>query len=699
MNDPRSKMMISPGLLPNESLLDSLVLITNEVSSIEKFPLVQIKNVSSMIRRIKLLSSLFEEIQESDTPLPPSSILCFTEIFSVITRVQILIQELRDGSSLWSLLQLEFISNQFFVLVKEFGRAFDILPLNLLNITYDIKEQIELVHKQAKRVELFIDPREVQRREKLLEVMSKNCLKNNKNNKGFIDFLKVEEIMSSIGLITLSDYVEEISKLEVEAQNQAGTGGLIVVSNINNLILLVSYTKSMVFRNGEKSDGEYSDESKSSLSMILYNKSKIYDNDSSSSSSFSQSMMSSTINIPDEFRCPISLDLMRDPVIVSSGHTYDRISIAEWINSGHHTCPKSGQRLIHTALIPNYALKSLVHQWCYENNVSVNEPKGNNNSGSSSKRHKNENAIDHISANKASKDAVKMTAEFLVGKLATGSTDIQRQSAYEIRLLAKTGMANRQIIAEVGAIPFLVTLLVSKDSRIQEHVVTALFNLSIYDNNKILIMAAGAVDNIVEVLESGKTMEARENAAAAIYSLSMLDDCKVQIGTSSKAIPALVLLLKEGTPIGKRDAAIALFNLAVYNPNKLSIVKSGAVTLLVELLMDDKAGITDDSLAVLAVLLGCSQGLEEIKNCKGLVPILIDLLRFGSVKGKENSITVLLGLCKEEGELVARKLLANPRSIPSLQSLAADGSLRARRKADALLRLLNRCCSQPQHSL
>ncbi|CAI8586332.1 unnamed protein product [Vicia faba] len=687
MNDHRSKMMIiSPGLLPTESLLDSLVLISNEVSSIENFPLVQIKNVSSMIRRIKLLSSLFEEIQESDTPLPPSSILCFTELFSMITRVKILIQECKDRSSLWSLIQLEFVSNQFFVLVKEFGRAFDILPLNLLHVTNDIKEQIELLHRQSKRVEveLFIDPREVQRREKLLEVMSKNCLQNKKTNKGFIDFVKVEEIMSSIGLRTLSDYVEEISKLEVEAQSQAGTGGLIVVSNINNLMLLVSYTKSMVFRNEDES------EECRPLSMFLYNKTKIHDNDSTFlSSSSSRSMVS----IPDEFRCPISLDLMRDPVIVSSGHTYDRVSIAEWINSGHNTCPKSGQRLIHTALIPNYALKSLVHQWCYENNVSVNE------NNSSSKRHKNENAIDHISANKASKDAVKMTAEFLVGKLATGSTDIQRQSAYEIRLLAKTGMDNRRIIAEVGAIPFLVTLLVSKDSRIQEHVVTALFNLSIYDNNKILIMAAGAIDNIVEVLESGKTMEARENAAAAIYSLSMIDDCKVQIGASSKAIPALVGLLKEGTPIGKKDAAIALFNLAVYNPNKLSIVKSGAVTLLVELLMDDKAGITDDSLAVLAVLLGCSQGLEEIKNSKSLVPILIDLLRFGSVKGKENAITLLLGLCKEEGELVARRLLANPRSIPSLQSLAGDGSLRARRKADALLRLLNRCCSQPHHSL
>lgn len=77
-----------------------------------------------------------------------------------------------------------------------------------------------------------------------------------------------------------------------------------------------------------------------------------------------------------------------------------------------------------------------------------------------------------------------------------------------------------------------------------------------------------------------------------------------------------------------------------------------------------------------------------------MVPILIDLLRFGSPKGKENSITLLLGLCKDGGDEVARRLLMNPRSIPSLQSLAADGSMKAQRKADALLRLLNRCCSQ-----
>ncbi|KAL8102802.1 U-box domain-containing protein 1-like [Apium graveolens] len=669
-------LMVSSGFLPVGPLLESLIHISNEVASIEKFPVVQVKNLSMMIRRVKLLSSLFQEIQETNAPLPPSSILCLTELFSVIRRVKMLIDGCKEGSALWNLMQTDLISNQYHVTVKEMGSALDILPLSLLKITTDTKEQVELLRKQAKRVELFVEPREIQRREELFLMMA-GYNDRNKKNTGLTDVNKMKQILISIGVRSPLDFEEEISKLEAEAEKQAGTGGLIVVSNIKNLMSLISSSKSMIFSREEKEKiPEYLKQASNWQ----------HDHSSSSQSSF---------NIPDEYRCPISLDLMRDPVIVASGHTYDRNSIAQWINTGHHTCPKSGQRLIHMALIPNYALKSLIHQWCEENNITIAESASPSDlDQSSSKRDLQEKAVDHISATKTASDAVKMTAEFLVGKLATGSPDIQRQAAYELRLLAKTGMENRRMIAEAGAIPFLVTLLGSNESRIQGNAVTALLNLSIFDNNKILIMSAGSLDSIIHVLQLGKTMEARENAAATIFSLSMVDDYKVIIGAHPKAIPALVELLGDGTTAGKRDAATALFNLAVYNVNKASVVVSGAIPLLIDLLMDDKAGITDDALAVLALLLGCSEGLEQIRKSRVLVPLLIDLLRYGSPKGKENSITLLLGLCKDSGEEVARRLLMNPRSIPSLQSLAADGSLKARRKADALLRLLNRCCFQ-----
>ena len=38
-------------------------------------------------------------------------------------------------------------------------------------------------------------------------------------------------------------------------------------------------------------------------------------------------------NIPYEFLCPISMGVMRDPVICDDGHTYDRICIEAWLEN------------------------------------------------------------------------------------------------------------------------------------------------------------------------------------------------------------------------------------------------------------------------------------------------------------------------------------------------------------------------------
>lgn len=96
------------------------------------------------------------------------------------------------------------------------------------------------------------------------------------------------------------------------------------------------------------------------------------------------------------------------------------------------------------------------------------------------------------------------------------------------------------LIAEAGAIPLLVGLLFSTDSRTQEHAVTALLNLSICQDNKGCIISSVAVPGILHVLKNG-SMQARENAAATVFSLSVVDEYKVTLGDSG-AIPALVAL-------------------------------------------------------------------------------------------------------------------------------------------------------------
>ena len=57
--------------------------------------------------------------------------------------------------------------------------------------------------------------------------------------------------------------------------------------------------------------------------------------------------------------CPITHDVMKDPVIlVETGQTYERAAIEEWLKT-RHSCPSTGQELTHPPqLTTNYAMRS-----------------------------------------------------------------------------------------------------------------------------------------------------------------------------------------------------------------------------------------------------------------------------------------------------------------------------------------------------
>jgi hypothetical protein len=253
--------------------------------------------------------------------------------------------------------------------------------------------------------------------------------------------------------------------------------------------------------------------------------------------------------------------------------TYERACIQRWLDSGHRNCPKTGVLLPHLGLTPNYSLRSVIVQWCETHGIEV--PKKSSSKPKPSK-------VPEYSAGE------RATVEHLLQKLRSGQADMQRAAAGELRLLAKRNIENRVCIAEAGAIPLLIGLLLSHDLKTQEHAVTALLNLSINDNNKGAIVNAGAINPIVEVLKNG-SKEARENAAATLFSLSVVDENKATIGNLG-AIPALVDLLKDGTSRGKKDAATALFNLSIYQGNKARAVRAGVIPPLMELLRDPTAG-------------------------------------------------------------------------------------------------------------
>ncbi len=68
-------------------------------------------------------------------------------------------------------------------------------------------------------------------------------------------------------------------------------------------------------------------------------------------------------DVPPEFKCPITLVAMRDPVVACDGHTYERSALMEAFRKEHSVSPMTRQPISNSFVYPNYALVSLMSRW------------------------------------------------------------------------------------------------------------------------------------------------------------------------------------------------------------------------------------------------------------------------------------------------------------------------------------------------
>ena len=66
-----------------------------------------------------------------------------------------------------------------------------------------------------------------------------------------------------------------------------------------------------------------------------------------------------TIFVPDDFYCPITGDLMSDPVSEPDGHTYERSAIIKWL-SKNNTSPMTRSGLCVSTLKENISQTSII---------------------------------------------------------------------------------------------------------------------------------------------------------------------------------------------------------------------------------------------------------------------------------------------------------------------------------------------------
>lgn len=664
----RLMLPLPPPATPSaKSLLKALISLTKVVSSCGKPKACQSRNVSNIVRRVELLAALFEEIRESRSPIPPSAVVGFQELHRLVQRIYILLEECREMSVFWLLMEQEEYNQYFYELTQTFGSVLSSMPLELLDLSEEAMEQTLLVRAQVLRARLALNPVEVQLRENainMLQMVERNEIPR---------LSQLGSLFNKLQLLNATDCETEIHRLEDISMQENRKDDEKTQHGIAGLISFVRYGKYVL----HSADLDEVDDESSQVSSRNSRREGL-DEVSTSRPGEDAAM----VGPPVEFLCPITLDLMRDPVIVTTGQTYDRTSITRWIQEGHSTCPKTSQKLDRNKLISNHALKSLISQWCEDHDVPYEN--------GTLKAGKKVAGIQHVHSTRVGLGAMRLTATFLIEKLATGNVYVQKHVARELHLLSKSGADGRISIAEAGGVPLLLPLLSSSDAKTQEHAITTLLNLSLVKENSKKIVSAGSLERIIEVLKSGHTMEARENAAATLFSISVSDEFKVEIGSTFGAIPSLITLLRDGSmQRGKKDAVTALFNLAVYHGNKAKIIKAGAVPLLVVHLSDQSSSIAETCAAVLTLLATSPDAIDAIHNAASISEFL-PLLRNGSPKGRENLASILLSMCLSGDQKVIDDIFLHLKDIvPILHSLLLSGTPRAKRKAASLLKLLS----------
>ncbi|KAK4376023.1 hypothetical protein RND71_006700 [Anisodus tanguticus] len=655
-------------------LAQKLIEIVNEISSISDFRISVKKEYCNLARRLKLLIPMFEEIRDSKELVPEESMKALISLKEALESTKELLKFGSEGSKIYLVLEREQIMHKFHEVTGQLEQALGGVHYEELDISDEVKEQVELVLSQFQRAKGRLDTPDAELHEDLLSLYSKS-------NDAAIDPTVLWQLVEKLQLSGIYDLTQESCALHemVTATGEDPEKG------IEKMSVILRKIKDFVLTETPEIDSSSREKSltcSGQASIEATHKAPV---------------------IPDDFRCPISLELMKDPVIVSSGQspsippimsyylalcmhgcesdcqsqTYERSSIEKWLEAGHSTCPKTQQVLTSNAVTPNYVLRSLIAQWCEVNGVEPPKRPG---------------SLPNKSASVCT-PAERSKIENLLRKLTSGSPEDRLSATGEIRLLAKRNADNRVAIAEAGAIPLLVDLLSTPDSRIQEHAVTALLNLSICEDNKRSIVTSGAVPGIVHVLKKGSA-EARENAAAALFSLSVIDENKVIIGTFG-AIPPLVTLLSDGTQRGKKDAATALFNLCIYQGNKGKAVRAGVVLTLMELLTEPQGGMIDEALAILAILSSHPEGKTTI-GAAGAVPVLVNVITNGSPRNKENAAAVLVHLCSGDQHHLVDVLELGV--MEPLLDLVQNGTERGRRKATQLLERINRYTEQQKQA-
>nr|AAP50990.1 unknown protein [Oryza sativa Japonica Group] len=370
----------------------------------------------------------------------------------------------------------------------------------------------------------------------------------------------------------------------------------------------------------------------------------------------------------EAFVCPLTKQVMRDPVTIETGQTFEREAILKWFrecrdNGRRPTCPLTQRELRDTEVSPSVALRSVIHEWRARNEEKdldracaslVGGFAGH--AGDEEEEESALRALVHVSQicqrSAASKDLVRRRGVLraVAEMLKSGSRRLRLKSLQVLRVLVED----------------------NDDNKVANPIHPPNFNLppnqARIDRFLVLILQEelGKGDTIRTIIKflSNEHVQERELAVSLLHELSGHEPTCERIGAVYGAILLLV-----GMGSSKSESAVAvdkaestLRNLDRFDANVKQMADNGRLQPLLTRLLrgePDTRVAMADYLGELALANDDKAAVAEQAG-----PLLVGMLRTGATPAKEATLKALREISSSEAS--AKLLLQRAGVLPPL---------------------------------
>ncbi|CAH1428994.1 unnamed protein product [Lactuca virosa] len=352
---------------------------------------------------------------------------------------------------------------------------------------------------------------------------------------------------------------------------------------------------------------------------------------------------------PEEFKCPISLKVMYDPVVIDTGETFERMWIQKWFDEADVSTWENSSSSV-TSLSSMYSLQLPVVDF---SNLSLSSL---------------ENTRDMD---------VELSQEL------DDSLPWKSQCKFVDDLMARLNDDDRgcRFISCENLIESIVRFLkVARDINDvkAQRIGCLLLQILITKCRSIKVLSNDAYELISEFLDS----EMIEEALAIIENLSSHQNHRSEIA-SSRVLTQILKILDSQIIQFQTPALKILYNLTS-NRNFRSLLSSDLIPKLVALSEDES--LSKYGIAILTNLCGNQDNKSIIAETEGCVSFVARVLESKSCEEQEQALEILLSLCSQSIEYC--RLVMDEGVIPDVVSITINGNDKGKAKAHEMLRLL-----------